>query len=54
MSLSTAQSFALNLSHTLMTQTVVIETDHGYAAMPSGDYDGDPDRVMHEYDPFSA
>ncbi|MCW6530750.1 hypothetical protein NED98_10890 [Sphingomonas sp. MMSM20] len=54
MSLSTAQSLAWNLAKTLMTVTVLIETDGGYAVMPSDEFDGDPDLVVREYDPFSS
>ena len=32
---------------------VLIETETGYAAMPSDDYDGDPEHVVREYDVLS-
>lgn len=54
MSLSTAQSLARNLAKTLMTQVMLIETDQGYAVVPSAEFDGDPSRIVHEYDPFPA
>lgn len=52
MPLSTAQSLAWNLAKTLMTPILLIQTDEGYCAMPSDDFDGDPDQVVREYDPF--
>lgn len=54
MPLSTAQSLAWNLSKALMTVIILIETDQGYVALPSDEFDGDPDRVVREYDPFST
>lgn len=53
MSLSTAQSLAWNLSRTLMTVIVLVETKQGYSVMPSDEYDGDPVHVVTEYDPFA-
>lgn len=53
MPLSTAQSFAWNLARTLMTIIVLIETDHGYIAMPSDEFDGDPRQIIREYDPWA-
>ena len=52
MSLSTAQSLAWNLAKTLMTQVVLFETDDGYSVLPTAEFDGDPSRIIHEYDPF--
>jgi len=54
MSLTNAQSLAWNLAKTLMTQVMLIETDQGYAVMPSAEFDGDPSCIVHEYDPFPA
>jgi hypothetical protein len=54
MPLSTAQSMAWNLARTLMTIIVLIRTDYGYAAMPSNEFDGDPDRIVREYDPWAS
>ena len=53
MPLKTAQSLAWNLARTLMTVIVLIRTDTGYAVMPWEEFDGNPDRVVQEYDPFS-
>jgi len=53
MPLTTAQSLAWNLARSLMIIIVLIETDDGYIAMPSDEFDGDPDQVVREYDPFA-
>lgn len=50
MSLETAQRLAWSLACTLKVVVVLIETEAGYAAMPSDDYDGDPEHVVREYD----
>lgn len=52
MTLATAQSLALNLSRTLMTIIALIKTEHGYYAMPSSEFEGHPDMIVREYDPF--
>ena len=52
MSLHTAQAFAWSLATTLMTCIVLIRTAEGYAAMPATEFDGDPEVVIHEYNPF--
>ena len=54
MPLTTAQSLAWNLAKTLMTITVLIQTDRGYVAMPSDEFDGDPDQILCEYDPWAV
>lgn len=54
MPLATARQFGFNLSHTLMTVIVLIRTDKGYYAMPAADYDGNPEHIISEYDPFSC
>ena len=53
MPLEIAQRHAWNLACTLKVVIVLIETSAGYAAMPSDDYDGDPDLVVREYDVFA-
>lgn len=53
MPLEAAQLYAWNLACTLKVIIVLIMTDDGYQAMPSDDYDGDPDRVVREYDVFA-
>lgn len=52
MPLSTAQSLAWSLAQTLMTVIVLIQTDDGYAVMPWEEFDGNPARIVREYDPF--
>ena len=51
MSLPAAQAFAWSLATTLMTCIVLFRTAEGYAAMPEAEFDGDPDLVIHTYDP---
>ena len=42
-----------NLARTLMVFVTVFRTDDGeFGVMPSTEYDGDPDLVVHEFDPF--
>lgn len=52
MSLPTAQKFAWSLAKSLMTSITLFKAADGYSAMPSAEYDGDPETIVHEYDPF--
>lgn len=52
MSLTTAQSLGWSLARTMMTIIVLIETVKGYSVMPLDEFDGDPDTIVCEYDPF--
>ena len=52
MSLQLAQRHAFALSKTLMVCIVLVLTDEGYGAMPTTEFDGPADRIVHEYDPF--
>ena len=52
MPLATAQAFACELAFTLMSVVTLIRTERGYYAMPASEFDGDPDTVVHNYDPF--
>ena len=52
MSLQLAQRNAFALSRTLMVCIVLVLTDDGYGVMPTADFDGPTDRIVHEYDPF--
>lgn len=54
MSLEAAQRYAWNLACTLKVIIILIETDQGYNAMPSDDYDGDVERVIREYDVYAS
>jgi len=53
MPLSTAQSLGWNLARTMMMVIVLVETSAGYAVMPLAEFDGDPETIVCEYDPFS-
>ncbi len=53
MSLVAAQEFAWSLANTLMTPMMLIETSAGYSVVPSDEFDGDPDDVVREYDPWA-
>ena len=53
MSLEVAQRYAWNLACTLKVIIILIETDDGYAAMESHDYDGDVDHIVRVYDVHS-
>lgn len=54
MSLKDAQRYAWSLACSLKVVIVLIITDRGYYAMPSDDYDGDPERVVRHYDVFAG
>jgi hypothetical protein len=54
MSLEAAQRYARNLACTLKVIIILIETDEGYNAIPSEDYDGDIERVVREYDVYAS
>ena len=54
MSLATAQAFALSLAVSLMTSIVLFRTElGGYGVLPTAEYDGPSDTVVHTYDPFT-
>lgn len=53
MSLETAQRLAWSLACSFKVVIVLIITDHGYAVIPSDDYDGDLDKIVREYDVFA-
>ena len=52
--LSFAQEFAWSLANSLMACVTLFKTDGGYGAMPTAEFDGDPDSVLHEYDPHEV
>lgn len=54
MSLEAAQRYAWNLACTLKVIIILIETDQGYNAVVSDDYDGDVERVVREYDVYAS
>lgn len=53
MSLTIAQRHAWSLARTLMVCVVLFRAGKGYATMPSTEFDGDPDSIICEYDPFN-
>ncbi|MDT9600426.1 hypothetical protein [Sphingosinicella rhizophila] len=52
MPLNTAQSFAWNLATTLMVAVILFQTAEGYGVLPASEYDGDPEQIITDYDPF--
>jgi len=53
MSLTIAQRHAWSLARTLMVCVTLFHAGKDYAAVPSAEFDGDADSVIHEYDPFN-
>lgn len=51
-SLAAAQMQAWNLADTLMACVILFQAGDGYAVMPSAEFDGDPETVVREFDPF--
>ena len=49
--LSLAQEFAWSLATSLMACVTLFRSDSGYGAVPSAEFDGAPESVLHEYDP---
>ncbi|MDR6833912.1 hypothetical protein J2Y53_002233 [Sphingopyxis sp. BE122] len=37
----------------MMTVIILIETSAGYSVMPLDEFDGDPETIVSEYDPFN-
>ncbi len=53
MSRTLALANGWNLAKTLMVCVIIFQTgDHAYGVMPSGEYDGDPAAILHEFDPW--
>lgn len=52
MSLSLAQKNAWSLARTLMVCVTLFRAGSGYGVMPSDEYDGEPDTIIHIYDPW--
>lgn len=50
--LSLARNHAYDLARTLMVPVILFEVEGQIGIMPSAEYDGDEDAVIHEYDPF--
>jgi hypothetical protein len=51
--LSLAQNHALDLARTLMVPVILFKVEGEIGVMPSAEYDGDEDAIIHEYDPFA-
>ncbi len=52
--LSLAQQLAWNLATTLMVCVTLFRAGNGlFSVCPSVEFDGDPDAIVTEYDPFS-
>ncbi|HCL66044.1 MAG TPA: hypothetical protein DIC56_14650 [Rhizobium sp.] len=50
--LSLARDHAYDLARILMVPVILFEVEGQIGIMPSAEYDGDEDAVIHEYDPF--
>ena len=53
MSLSLAQRSAWSLAKTLMVSVTLFRAGPGFGVRPSSEFDGDPESVVHEYNPWS-
>jgi hypothetical protein len=51
--LSLAQNLAWNLANTLMACVTLYRAGPFYGVVPSSEFDGDPDTIVREYDPFA-
>ena len=52
--LTLALANGYSLANTLMVCVVVFRASLGqYGAMGTSEYDGDPEAIVHEYDPFT-
>ena len=49
-----AQQFAWSLATSLMVCITLFKADSGYAVVPSAEFDGDPDTIVREYDPWAS
>ena len=47
-----AQNNAFNLAQMLMAPVTLFRNDGQFGVMPSQEYDGDEETVIHVYDPF--
>ncbi|MEO6215191.1 MAG: hypothetical protein ABIO86_04110 [Sphingomonas sp.] len=54
MTLSIAQSYGWNLARTMMASIVIFRiSDTLFGVAEAREYDGDPDAIVREYDPFA-
>lgn len=52
-SLNLAQDRAWNLATTLMVCIILFKAGDLYGVVPSNEFEGDPDTIVREYDPFA-
>lgn len=50
--LAIAQNNASNLAQMLLAQVTLFRNDGYFGVMPSAEYDGEDDTVIHVYDPW--
>ena len=50
--LELAGAVALDLATTLMVCVTLFRGDLGYGVVLSDEFDGDPDTIVHEFDPY--
>lgn len=53
MPLPIAQKLAWSLATTLMVCVTLFKAADGYGVTPSTEFEGSPESVLHEYDPFA-
>jgi hypothetical protein len=51
--LARIQGILTHPPRTLMVCVTLFHAGNGYAAVPTAEFDGDADSVIHEYDPFN-
>lgn len=52
--LNLAQELAWSLATTLMACITLFKAEGGYSVVPSAEFDGDPDTIVRDYDPFEV
>ena len=52
--LTLTQEFAWSLATSSMACVTLFRSEGGYGAMLTSEFDGEPDSVLHEYDPYEA
>ena len=54
MSLTLAREHAFSLATTLMTCVILFKAGDGFGAMPTAEFDGEPESIVLEFDPFQT
>jgi hypothetical protein len=49
-----AQNYAFNLAQMLMAPVTLFQNDGQFGVMPSNEYDGEDETVIHIYDPWET